>query len=171
MLPEFVVAIDPGTTESGVCIVRREDYSPIWCAKIGNGEVYSSVCNALRCAGALKGAKDGGCQLVIERMSNHSSASSYVFLTCEWIGRFDVLFDKVFDLPTAYVYRHEEYKALCGREYPHNDRGVKSALVDRFAYGQPNYGKGTKRNPGWFHGFSQDMWSAYAIAVTHIDKE
>ena len=31
-MTDYVVAIDPGTTESGVCIVRAEDYRPLWSA-------------------------------------------------------------------------------------------------------------------------------------------
>lgn len=52
-----------------------------------------------------------------------------------------------------------------------NDSGVRLYLWDRFANGEPNYGKGTIRHKGWFYGFSKDMWSAYAIACWSLDKE
>lgn len=165
-MKDYVIAIDPGTTESGVCIVRTEDYKPLWCAKLPNIAVWKVAMTQLE-----KIERNARAQLVIERMANHASASSYVFLTCEWIGRFDVMFESDLFSPTAYVYRYEEYRFLCGKEYAHNDKGVKSSLVDRFAYGQPNYGKGTKKAPGWFYGFAADTWSAYAIAVTYIDRE
>ena len=42
-------------------------------------------------------------------------------------------------------------------------------MYDRFAAGQPNRGKGTKANPGWFHGFAGDVWQAYALAVYIAD--
>ena len=167
-LPNHVIAIDPGTEFSGVCLVRTEDFKPLFPAKLENKSLYPTVMRILRETGAAAGAMEM-CQVVIERMYNPMSAGSSVFLACEWIGRFDVLFHRVFDRPTAYVFRYNEYRALCGKEYPHNDKGIKSALVDRFAYGQSNYGKGTKKAPGWFYGFAADAWSAYAIAVTHID--
>ena len=167
---DYVIAIDPGTTESGVCIVRTEDYKPLWCAKIKNEEVWKATQEQFDNL-AYMGAWIRNADLVIERMANHASASSFVFLTCEWIGRFDVMFETILLRKTSYVYRYEEYRFLCGKEYAHNDKGVKSALVDRFAYGEANYGKGTKKAPGWFYGFAADTWSAYAIAVTYIDRE
>ena len=167
-MTDYLVAIDPGTTESGVCLVRTEDAKPLWCAKLKNEDVYVTVTTELENRGI------GSMQviLVIERMYNPKAASSHVFLTCEWIGRFDILFGLLpLKQDTAYVYRYEEYRFLCGKEYAHNDKGVKSALVDRFAYGWENFGKGTKKKPGWFYGFGKDMWSAYAIAVTYLDRE
>ena len=50
-----------------------------------------------------------------------------------------------------------------------NDSTIKQALVDRFARGQKNYGKGTKSNPGFFYGFKSDIWSAFAVATTYHD--
>ena len=71
---------------------------------------------------------------------------------------------------TEYVFRRDEYKAICANIYTHNDKGIRQALVERFAYGQPNFGKGTKKAKGWFYGFSADSWSAYAIGCTYLDN-
>ena len=165
-MTDYVVAIDPGTTESGVCIVRAEDYRPLWSAKLENREFCSKTLDKLE----ELHAEPAQWSLVIERMYNPKAASSHVFLTCEWIGRFDFWFKSFTPNNTDYIYRYEEYRSLCGKEYARNDKGIKSALVDRFAYGETNYGKGTKKDPGWFYGFSADAWSAYAIAVTYLDK-
>lgn len=167
-LPTYVIAIDPGTDKSGVCLVRTEDFKPLFSAKLENESVCDTIMDQILKEVSTPFSFEK-CQVVIERMYNPKSASSSVFLACEWIGRFDILFQNVLARPTAYIYRYHEYRALCGKDYPHNDKGIKSALVDRFAYGQSNYGKGNKKSPGWFYGFAADAWSAYAIAVTHID--
>ena len=163
----FVLSIDPGTTKSGVCLVRTDDMRPVWCAKLENASVRGAVVREM----AAKGWSCNDLECVIERMYNPYSADSNVFLTCEWIGRFDVYMREITGAVTKYVYRYEEYKDLCANMYPRNDKGVRAALVDRFAYGQPNFGKGNSTNRGWFYGFNADVWSAYAIAVTHIDME
>ena len=166
----YLVAIDPGTEQSGVCIVRTEDYRPMWCAKLDNGKVLGEVLTMLYSFEQPPQTSDIG--MVIERMQGNSfTVGSDVFLTCEWIGRFDVMFQTVFKGVTRYVFRRDEYKTLCGNLYSHNDKGVRQSLVDRFAYGEPNYGKGTKAAPGWFHGFAADAWQSYGIACTFLDVE
>lgn len=67
------------------------------------------------------------------------------------------------------IFRREEKLYLCGRASA-KDVNIRQALVDRYAPGQPNFGKGTKKNPGFFYGFSADMWAAMAVAVTYFDK-
>ena len=92
-----------------------------------------------------------------------------VFDTCVWIGRFwqTVLWQTGYG-PTR-IFRREEKLDLCG-SLSAKDANIRQALVDRYAPGQPNFGKGTKKNPGFFYGFSADMWAAMAVAVTYFDK-
>ena len=47
----------------------------------------------------------------------------------------------------------EEKLDLCG-SLSAKDANIRQALVDRYAPGQPNFGKGTKKDPGFFYGFS-----------------
>ena len=66
--------------------------------------------------------------------------------------------------------RMEEKMALCHNSRA-KDANIIQALVDRYAYGQPNHGKGTKAAPGFFYRFSKDAWQAMAIAATWLDRE
>ena len=45
------------------------------------------------------------------------------------------------------------------------DAKVIKRLVQRFAPGQANHGKGTKKDPGYFYGMKADIWQAYAAGV------
>lgn len=85
-----------------------------------------------------------------------------VFDTCVWIGRFIEL-AVLKNIPVEYIYRKEEKMNLC-QSMRAKDSNIRQALIDRFGI------VGTKKNPGWFYGFKADIWSAYAVGVTYIDK-
>ena len=89
-----------------------------------------------------------------------------VFDTCVWIGRFT---EAAQGRKIEQIYRKEEKLYLCGK-LTAKDSNIAQALVDRFAPGQSNYGKGTKKDPGFFYGFSKDMWAAMAVATAYLDK-
>nr|MBC8360918.1 hypothetical protein [Candidatus Desulfatibia profunda] len=102
--------------------------------------------------------------LVIEMMKSYGNAIGQSTLdTIFWSGRFAQAWGNFHLLARMEVKKH-----LCNNHRA-KDSNIIQALVDRFAYGQPNRGKGTKKHPGFFYGFNKDIWQAFALAVTFYD--
>lgn len=154
----LLLAIDPGNVYTAYCIIDIDTFEIVDKAKILNIELYPKVLND-----ELKYDK-----VAIEMMASMNMAvGKTVFDTILWIGRyFEMTHQKGYD--PVLVYRSQEKMNLLGKARG-KDSDIIAALVERFTPGQPNYGKGTKANPGWFFGMSADMWQAYAVGVTAID--
>lgn len=159
-----ILAIDPGNEKSGYVIVEHD------------GEEIRRVLDAgKKCNNELlpmleRNLYGNGYDVAIEMIAGMGmTVGQEVFDTCVWIGRFwqTVLWQTGY-APTR-IYRREEKLDLCG-SLSAKDANIRQALVDRYTPGQPNFGKGTKKDPGFFYGFSADMWAAMAVAVTYFDK-
>jgi len=160
-----ILAIDPGNVQSGYVLVEHdgdEIRRVLEVGKIDNIDVF----RVLR-----KSISFDGVDVAIEMIAGMGMpVGQEVFDTCFWIGRFwevATLARGVCNLKK--IFRREEKLNLCGIMNA-KDANIRQALVDRYAPRQPNYGKGTKKNPGFFYGFSADMWAAMAVAVTYFDK-
>ncbi len=155
----MILAIDPGSQKSGIAYINPENYRPRLAEKIANTEVLEFI-------------PEGDWTVVIEMVAHYGTgmpAGKTVFDTCVWIGRFYQHFHALgFDVHL--IYRSEVKMNLCGTMRA-KDSNIRQALVDRFAAGASNYGKGTKKEPGWFYGFAADMWQAYALGVTYLDSQ
>lgn len=156
----MIFAIDPGNLYSGWCVLNIATFEPLAFGK----EVNEDVMTRLR---AWAEEID---VVVIERLQSFGMPVGRTVLeTCEWVGRFAQFAEGLGDIPVEYVYRQEEKLDICHSTRA-NDATIRQALADRFAFGIRNGGKGTKDEPGWFYGFRADIWQAYAVGVTWIDR-
>jgi hypothetical protein len=151
------LAIDPGPVESGWCVID-EAHKPHVFGKQPNEEILREV--------RATAASD----LAIEMVASYGMAvGREVFETCVWIGRFlEASEDNPWIFRRQLIYRRDVKLHHCGSARA-KDANITQALKDRFAYGVSNHGKGTKAEPGWFHGFKADIWQAYALAVYAAD--
>lgn len=149
----MILAIDPGSTESAYVLID-ENLKPIFFGKVFNDELIENH------------LYDSADHLAVEMIASYGMAvGKEVFETCVWVGRF---WQESPHKHKKHVYRKEVKINLC-HSMKAKDSNITQALVDRFAHGQPNHGKGTKKAPGWFYGFSKDVWQAYAVGITYHD--
>lgn len=154
----MILAIDPGNVESAYCIIDRKTYKPMEYGKVDNYELLEKINND---------DFEFYDFLAIEMVASYGMAvGQTVFETCVWIGRYI----EACKCDWEYVYRKDEKINLCGNMKA-KDSNIRQALIDRFAEHDFKNGKGTKKNPDWFYGFKTDIWAAYAVGVTYLDKE
>jgi hypothetical protein len=157
-----VRAIDPGTTESAFVFINADTRRPQLIGKAPN----VALRERLR---TIADFPVFDLHVAIEMVASYGMAvGREVFETCVWIGRFAENAPRPDDVEL--VYRLDVKKHHCHTGKNVHDANVAQALIDRFASGQPNRGKGTKANPGWFYGFKADIWQAYALAVYVADR-
>lgn len=159
-----ILAIDPGCTESAYAVIDHTSRRPLWTGKIPNDQLLTR----------LHGVIDSmDIEIVaIEMVASYGMAvGREVFETCVWIGRFQQVAVNSGPGPgtcVRLVYRRDVKLHHCHTSKA-KDSNIAQALIDRFAPGAPNRGKGTKAAPGWFYGFRADIWQAYALAVHVAD--
>lgn len=159
-----ILAIDPGNVRSGYVLAEYEEAEirrVLRVGKVENAEMMKIISEI---------AESAETDFAIEMIAGMGMAvGAEVFDTCVWIGRFwERALTRDFR-EMQYIYRREEKLCLCASPRA-KDANIRQALADRYAPGQPNFGKGTKKQPGFFFGFSADMWAAMAVATTYYDK-
>jgi Holliday junction resolvasome RuvABC endonuclease subunit len=138
-----LLALDPGTTETGWCIYRD--------GKVDDSGISSNE-DVLAAVYAWPN------KLAIEMIASYGMAvGKEVFETCVWIGRFI----QAYQYPAAVriVYRKDVKLHLCGTTKA-KDTNIRVALIDLL--GAP----GTKKNPGPTFGVKSHAWAALGVAVT-----
>jgi len=159
----YIVAIDPGNEYSAYVLIGP-DLRPIAGVKMANEIMYDHMVRKI----FETAASNHDCKFdyAIEMIASYGMpVGAEVFDTCRWIGRLE---ERLKRAKVTLIFRKDEKMTLCN-SMKANDATIKQALIDRFAPGEKNYGKGTKAKPGWFYGFKADIWAAYAVGVTYHD--
>jgi hypothetical protein len=155
-MSQTILAIDPGTEQSG------------WCVLLAGRVIESGVApNDLLLEKVGNSRAD---QLALEMIASYGMAvGREVFETCVWIGRFMQVWRKPEDV--RLVYRRDVKLHLCGSPKA-KDANIRQALLDMFP--RTGGGKtpqiGTKAQPGPLYGVSSHAWAALAVAVTAADR-
>lgn len=160
----IVLSIDPGNVLSGFTFVDMATRRPL---RVGKVENETAMMRVLTDPCEWPAAPD---RVAIEMVASYGMTVGHeVFETCVWIGRFVQLCHEWVGAVPELVFRREVKLHHCANPRA-TDANVRQALVDRFALGQRNGGKGTKAEPGWFYGFKADIWQSYALGVYVADR-
>lgn len=149
----MILAIDPGTTQSGWCYLESD-------RRVNSSGVSpnSQILNAISLAGILATADI----LAIEMVASYGMpVGREVFETVRWIGRFQ----QAWRDPEAVrlVYRRDVKLHLCG-SMKAKDANVWQSLLDKLGP------VGTKKAPGPLYGVKSHARSALAVAVCALDN-
>lgn len=151
----MILAIDPAN-ELSAYVIMDDNYKPVDSAKILSYELNDTI-------GTFKKQYEID-TIVIEMIASYGMAvGKTVFDTCVWVGRFIESANREEIKNIELVYRKDVKMNLC-HSMKAKDANVRQALIDRFGV------VGTKNNKGWFYGFAADIWAAYAVGVTYMDK-
>jgi hypothetical protein len=156
-----IFAIDPGNIESGY--VAWDGQNILEFGKIKNQDLLKKIYEFSE--------EHAFVNFTIEMVSSYGMpVGKTVFDTCVWIGRF-IQFIASACKNYKLIYRIDIKNHLCYSSRA-KDSNIIQSLVDRFGNVDKHgkYGKGTKKNPGFFYGFYKDIWQAFALAVYSYDN-
>jgi hypothetical protein len=143
-----ILAIDPGTTHSGWCVLGGIGPRPMASGVYENGELLAVL-------------RENRNPVAIEMIASYGMAvGKEVFETCVWIGRFVQVAGPE---RVRLVYRKDVKMHLCGSPRA-KDANIRQALIDK--WGGKAEAIGTVKKPGPLYGVKSHAWAALAVAVT-----
>lgn len=145
-----IVAIDPGNEQSAFVWMRDNE--------ILDKGLYENY----HLLAWLSNTMPINCILLIEMVESYGMpVGKTVFETVLWVGRY---LQKAKD-------RGAEVKLIPRKQVKlHHCNSVRAKDGNIIQVLKDKYGdKGTKKNPGYFYGFSADMWQAFALASYYYE--
>lgn len=172
-----LLAIDPGTTHSGMVVYDTVARQVLDYGKLDNRQLVSDITD-------MHLEADKPAHLACEMVGCYGQqAGRSLFMTCVWVGRFIEAWDGPYNLilrrgrwgpepeTTGAEGRFDGVTmCLCGSARV-TDANVRQAIIDRFPAtgGGKTPQIGLKAQPGPLFGVRKDAWSALAVALTFAE--
>lgn len=145
----MILAIDPGTEQSGYVIIGPEG-QVIEAGVVSNHE--------MKCIVYARSAHETGWTMAVEMIASYGmSVGREVFETCVFIG----MLLEAWDHESVKVYRKDVKLHLCGTPRA-KDANIRQALID--IYGGDSVAIGNKKNPGPLYRVKSHAWAALGVA-------
>ena len=168
-----VFAIDPGNIESAFVVYYGDTGEIVAKGKVSNAQLEHMIRRPMQADDGHNATHNAifDCDThCIEMVASYGMAvGASVFETCVAIGRFARCLEEM-GKTAELVYRRDIKLHHCGQARA-KDSNIKQALIDKYAKDTPNHGKGNNKNPGFFYGFSADVWAAFALAAFKVESE
>lgn len=143
-----VLALDPGTTETG------------WCHFFDGKICTSGIAENAKIIDMIQFDFDDTNDVAIEMVACYGMpVGKEVFDTCVWIGRFYETALRYRLNGATLIYRRDVKMHLCGSARA-KDGNIRQALIDKIGP------QGIKKAPGPTYGVKSHAWAALAVAVT-----
>lgn len=154
-----ILAIDPGTTQSGWCLYIDEN--PAGSGVVENAEMLTLIDDHYDNFGPIG-------VLAIEMVASYGMAvGKETFRTVWWSGRFSERWRMYGPENLLEVYRADVKTELC-KSQKANDSNIRQAIIDR--YGGKDAAIGKKATPGPLYGVKSHGWAALAVAITAAER-
>ena len=155
---EPILGIDPGNVQSAYVLYNPATRTITEYGLVPNSDMLKVLHNVQ--------VTGGSWHMAIEMIASYGmSVGASVFETCVWIGRFIQQWtDAEFTHKYRYVYRKDEKIHLCG-SMKAKDGNIRQAIMDRYGSTR-QLAIGTKKTPGPLYGMHDDIWAAFAVAIT-----
>ena len=145
----MILAIDPGTYESGYVIIDAEG-QVLEAGVLPNGDIKKLV--------YARSASETGWTMAVEMIASYGMpVGREVFETCVFIG----MLLEAWDHEKVKVYRKDVKLHLCGTPRA-KDGNIRQALID--LYGGDSVAIGNKKNPGPLYRVKSHAWAALGVA-------
>lgn len=149
----MLIAIDPGTYESGV-VWLEDDGRVIQAEQLPNEEIV----RRLEADGCDPETND---RVVIEMITQPGRAGRETYETCRWIGRFEQAAG-----PTRVtIIRRDDIRFHWAGDASGNDATLRQAVIDH--YGGKEIAIGSRKSPGPLAGITKHCWQALALAIAY----
>ena len=147
-----ILAIDPGTTQSGAVWMRGDT--------VDEARVFPNA----EMLAWIRGT-DTGRVVVIEMIASYGMpVGKETFETCVWIGRF---IEAAEQREVGRLFRKDIKRHLCG-SLKAKDSHIWQAILDRYGPGK-DAAVGNKKQPGPLYGITSHQRAALAVGLTWLD--